>query len=109
MAVTAVASAVSNDNPFEADELGILRAERTQAEHGLGDMPLTVLSRGVPDDSSPAGRTGEDEHRRDQAALVALSRVGKHTIAKRSGHHIPLDEPELVVAAIRDVVVGRRR
>jgi hypothetical protein len=75
----------------------------------LGDMPLIVLSRGLPEDSSSAGRTGEDEHRKDQAALVALSRVGKHIIAKRSGHHIPLDEPELVVDAIRDVVAGPRR
>jgi pimeloyl-ACP methyl ester carboxylesterase len=99
---------ISNDNPVEAEELGILRSERTRTVHALGDMPLTVLSRGLPEDSSPAGRKGEDEHRTDQAALVALSRGGKHVIAKRSGHHIPLDEPELVVAAIRDVVGVRR-
>ena len=28
---------------------------------------------------------------------------------KRSGHHIPLDEPDLVVAAIRDVIAAERR
>jgi hypothetical protein len=39
-----------------------------------------------------------------QAALVTLSRIGKQVVAKRSGHHIPLDEPDLVVAAIRDVL-----
>jgi pimeloyl-ACP methyl ester carboxylesterase len=100
---------ISNDNPFEAEELGILRAQRTRTEHVLGDMPLIVLSRGLPQDSSAAGRTGEDEHRTDQATLVALSRVGKHIIGKRSGHHIPLDEPELVVAAIRDVVARPRQ
>lgn len=100
---------ISNDDPVEAEELALLRAERNRGEHVLGDMPLIVLSRGLPEDSSPAGRTGEDEHRRDQAGLVALSRVGKHIIAKRSGHHIPLDEPELVVDAIRDVVAGPRR
>lgn len=100
---------ISNDNPVEAEELAKLRSERTRTEHVLGDMPLTVLSRGLPEDSSPAGGKGEDEHRTDQAALVALSRGGKHVIGKRSGHHIPLDEPELVVAAIRDVVGGGRR
>src|SRR3954463_103410 len=104
-----VKMAISNDNPFEAEELGLLRAERTRTEHLLGDMPLIVLSRGLPEDSSPAGREGEEEHTGDQAALVALSRRGEHVIAKRSGHHIPLDEPELVVAAIRDVVGGQRR
>jgi pimeloyl-ACP methyl ester carboxylesterase len=100
---------ISNDNDFEAEELGILRTGRTRTEHVLGDMPLIVLSRGLPEDSSPAGRTGEEEHNRDQAGLVALSRIGKQVVAKRSGHHIPLDEPDLVVAAIRDVFAAARR
>jgi pimeloyl-ACP methyl ester carboxylesterase len=100
---------ISNDNSFEAEELGILRAERTRTEHVLGDMPLIVLSRGLSEDSSPAGRTREEEHSRDQASLIALSRAGKQVIAKRSGHHIPLDEPDLVVAAIRDAIAAARR
>lgn len=100
---------ISNDNDFEAEELGIFRAGRTRTAHVVGDMPLLVLSRGLPEDSSPAGRKGEEEHNKDQAALVALSRVGKQVVAKRSGHHIPLDEPDVVVAAIRDVLAAVRR
>lgn len=100
---------ISNDNPFEAEELGMLRAQRTRTAHVLGDLPLIVLSRGLPEDSTPAGQKGEEEHNRDQAELVALSRIGKQVVAKRSGHHIPLDEPELVVAAIRDVIAAARR
>jgi pimeloyl-ACP methyl ester carboxylesterase len=64
---------ISNDNPFEAEELGVLRAQRTRTAHVLGDLPLIVLSRGLPQDSSPAGQKGEEEHNRDQAVLVALS------------------------------------
>ena len=100
---------ITNDNPFEADELALLRAERTRREHPLGDLPLVVLSRGRAEDSSAAGRTGEEEHSKDQAALTALSRAGRQVIAKRSGHHIPLDEPDLVVAGIRDVIAAARR
>ena len=100
---------ISNDNPFEAEELGILRTERTRTEHVLGDIPLIVLSRGLPENSTPAGQAGEEEHNSDQAALVALSRIGKQVVAKRSGHHIPLDEPDLVVGAIRDVIAAARR
>jgi pimeloyl-ACP methyl ester carboxylesterase len=100
---------ISNDNPFEAEELGMLRAQRTRTAHVLGDLPLIVLSRGLPEDASPAGKTGEEEHNQDQAGLVALSRTGKQVVAKRSGHHIPLDEPDLVVAAIRDVLAAARR
>jgi hypothetical protein len=43
------------------------------------------------------------------ARAVALSRIGKQVVARRSGHHIPLDEPDLVVAAIRDVIPAARR
>ena len=100
---------ISNDNPVEAEELGILRAERTRTEHVLGDVPLIVLSRGLPEDASPAGQAFEAEHDSDQAALVALSSTGKQVIARRSGHHIPVDEPDLVVAAIRDVIAAVRR
>jgi pimeloyl-ACP methyl ester carboxylesterase len=100
---------ISNDNPFEADELEMLRQKRTRTEHVLGDTPLIVLSRGIPEDSSPAGQAGEQEHDSDQAALVALSRIGKRVVAKRSGHHIPLDEPDLVAAAIRDVIAAAHR
>ena len=100
---------ISNDNPFEADELALLRGQGTRTAHVLGVMPLIVLSRGLPEDSSPAGQTAETAHATDQARLVALSSVGKQVIAKRSGHHIPLDEPDLVVAAIRDVVAAARR
>lgn len=100
---------ISNDNPVEAEELGMLRAQRTLTAPVLSDLPLIVLSRGLPEDSSPAGRTGEEEHNRDQAELVALSRTGKQVLAKRSGHHIPLDEPDLVVTAIRDVLAAARR
>ena len=100
---------ITNDNPFEADELGMLRAQRTSKAHVLGDLALIVLSRGLPEDSSPAGQKGEEEHNRDQAGLVALSRIGAQVVAKRSGHHIPLDEPDLVVVAIRDVIAASRR
>jgi len=100
---------ISNDNPFEAEELALLRAQRTRTAPVLGDLPLIVMSRGLPEDSNPASQNFEEEHNRDQAGMVALSRVGKQVVAKRSGHHIPLDEPDLVVAAIRDVIAAVRR
>jgi len=100
---------ISNDNPFEGEELGTLRAQRTRTAYVLGDLPLIILSRGLPEDSSAAGRKGEEEHKSEQAELVALSRNGKQVVATRSGHHIPLDEPDLVVAAIRDVIQAATR
>ncbi len=45
-----------------------------------------------------------DERRGRQDALARRSARGRHIVAKQSGHWIPLDEPETVVAAIREVV-----
>jgi hypothetical protein len=65
-------------------------------------LPLVVLSRGRAEEDA----TGEEGHRREQTELVALSRSGRQVVAERSRHHIPLQEPELVVAAIRDVLAA---
>jgi len=104
-----VKHAASNDNPFEAEELAAMFAERSKKENLLGDMPLIVLSRGISEGEGPKAQANEEEHKRDQASLVSLSRRGKQVVALRSGHHIPLDEPDLVVAAIRDVLAASRK
>ena len=90
----------TNDNPFEGEELAAMLAERRKTPHPLGDLPLVVLSRGVPG-GDPAV---EDEHTKNQADLVRLSRRGTQVIARESGHQILLSQPDLVVAAIREVV-----
>lgn len=91
-------------NPFESDELADLRAERAKTQYPYADMPLVVLTRGVSDEQGPDSKVFEKEHREDHVALAKLSRNGKLIVAEHSGHHIQLDEPELVVTAIREVV-----
>jgi pimeloyl-ACP methyl ester carboxylesterase len=65
----------------------------------LGDRPLAVLTASGP--SSERVREQEEEARR--------SRRSRHVVAGSSGHWIPIDEPELVVEAIREVVTDVRR
>jgi pimeloyl-ACP methyl ester carboxylesterase len=60
------------------------------------DIPLTVISAG----NTPL--EGLAEHRE----IAQLSPRGEHMIAQRSGHWIQLDEPHLVVDAIRRAVTG---
>jgi pimeloyl-ACP methyl ester carboxylesterase len=100
-----VAAAV---NPFEHEELAELRS-RARGEHPLGELPLVVITRGLPDESGPDAQRLESEHRADQAAMARMSRRGTQIIAERSGHHVQLDQPALVVATIRGVVesIGR--
>ncbi|MEP7342017.1 MAG: alpha/beta hydrolase [Acidobacteriota bacterium] len=93
-------------NPFEHEELADLRAEAAKSKYPLGDMPLIVLTRGLSEEDTKAL---EEEHRRDHAAVAAMSRKGKLIIATRSGHHVQLDEPELVIQAIRDALAAVRK
>jgi pimeloyl-ACP methyl ester carboxylesterase len=92
----------------EADELAELHADRTKTEYLLGDLPLVVLTRGLSEDEGPDSKAFEEEHRRDHTALAAMSRKGKLVIATHSGHHVQLDEPDLVVSSIRDVLAAAR-
>ena len=63
------------------------------AAGGYGDLPLVTISSTNPG----------DYRLRQQEALARLSTRGRHLIATNSGHWIPLDQPELVVHAIREV------
>ena len=64
----------------------------------MRDIPLVVISAG----DQPAERLAE--HR----ALARLSAKGRHVVAEKSRHWIQLDQPELVTAAIQDVVDAAR-
>jgi pimeloyl-ACP methyl ester carboxylesterase len=78
---------------------------RTHSEHPLGSIPLIVLSKtpGVDD---------EEDYTPDQLAwdrdlqgqLATLSMNSEHMVVDHSGHHIQLDEPGAVIAAILRVV-----
>jgi len=74
----------------------------------FGDMPLIVISRGLPD---PSPLISDVDNQRAwevmqewQAELVGLSSEAKQVIAEESGHHIQLDQPELVIEAVREMV-----
>jgi pimeloyl-ACP methyl ester carboxylesterase len=47
--------------------------------------------------------------RKNQMELAQRSTQGKLVIVENSGHHIPHDQPGVVVDAIRDVVTDVRR
>jgi pimeloyl-ACP methyl ester carboxylesterase len=96
-----VAAAV---NPFTEEELAQLRAEHPNGEHAYGDLPLVVIARGKPEDDVPIGRAREEERTKEYVALATLSTRGTHVIAAQSGHHVQLEQPDLVVAAIRRVL-----
>lgn len=63
-----------------------------------GSLPLITIS---ATETNPA-------HRALHEALAGRSTRGRHTVARDSGHWIPLDEPETIVHAITEVVAAVR-
>jgi pimeloyl-ACP methyl ester carboxylesterase len=92
-------------NPFEAEELALMLADQKRVERSLSDIPLLVLTAGKAE-YGPAEQALEDDRRSTQAALANLSSKGKQIMAAESGHHIQLEQPELVVNSIRDLLMG---
>jgi pimeloyl-ACP methyl ester carboxylesterase len=67
---------------------------------GLGTVPLTVLTRASSSQRDwPIWAQMQDE-------LTTLSTDSEHITAPRAGHYIHVDEPDLVLKAIRDLVRG---
>jgi pimeloyl-ACP methyl ester carboxylesterase len=74
----------------------------------FGDLPLIVLSRGLQE---PNPLISEIDNQKMwevmqewQSELVGLSSQGKQVIAEQSGHNIQLDQPDLVIEAIREIL-----
>lgn len=74
-------------------------AAQVAATGAFGSLPLVILSASDP---SPTRIMDLD-------SVARLSSNGKHFVASKSGHWIQLDQPELVVEAIREVVQLTRR
>jgi pimeloyl-ACP methyl ester carboxylesterase len=96
------------------EELQAMHNARASRAFMLGDLPLIVLIGGKSDETPPGVSADEwarlaEEKREQKERLAELSRNSKVILAARSGHHIQLDEPELVVNAIRQVVRAARR
>jgi pimeloyl-ACP methyl ester carboxylesterase len=65
---------------------------------GYGDLPLVTIS-----------STDPGAYRlRQQDAMATLSTRGRHIMASQSGHWIPLDQPQVVIDAVKEVVTAAR-
>ena len=89
-------------NPVEVEEIVLLRKERMDTPQAYGDMPLIVITRGIPESDETAARA--EERRRAHKAIASASRRGRWLIAGKSGHHVQIDQPDVVIDAIRDVI-----
>ena len=101
------------ESDFWPEEAEHLASQRGPGKFPLGDVPLVVVTQGLHDfaqDIPDAARKQQriDEHHHLQADLLTLSRNSRQVIATKSGHHVPLEEPQAVIDAIRDVANAAR-
>ena len=73
----------------------ISQVRTARAQHSLGHLPLVVITHGKDLDASWQALQND---------LAGLSSNSTHVIASMSGHAIMFDQPDLVIAAIRQIV-----
>lgn len=77
-------------------------AGQLRSTEAFGNLPLIVLS--------ATGEIRDEATRRNwlekQAALTKLSAEGRQIVTEQSGHYIQLDQPALVIEAIRQTATG---
>jgi pimeloyl-ACP methyl ester carboxylesterase len=102
-ALGTVKHAAAYVNPFEAEELALMIAAIKDKEYPLGNLPLIVITAGR---AQYEDAQMQQDHTRSQAAMAKLSRNGKQIVATESGHHVHIDQPQLVTDAIRDLLAA---
>jgi len=82
-----------------------VNGELARATGNYGDLPLIVLSAGIQDqEEDPKLDHDHDWKLQLHAAMARRSSRGSHVVVVESGHDIPDEAPEAVIAAIRDVI-----
>ncbi len=93
-------------------ELGHMRLSAHQVRHknSLPDVPLFVIAH----DSRSTARTPRNRKKADlwlemQRELASRTRQARFVLADGSGHYVQLDQPDIVIDAIRSVVEMSRQ
>ena len=77
---------------------------KAQRRHPLRDVPLIVISHGIPD-APQAGPSGmEKAWQQEQVKLAKLVPGGRRIVATKSHHGIPDEQPGLIVQVIKSLL-----
>ena len=99
---------LADNGPYWADEFAAMYADSL---YSMGNKPIYVLSSGRDAFSKNTDSTMKAiwlEKLEQKEKMSNLSSNSKHIITTKSGHEIHLEEPELVINAIKEVIIGVR-
>jgi hypothetical protein len=88
---------------------------RSKKPNQLGKLPLVVLLTKPGFGNPPSGIAADEwkrvneEKRQQKIEFTNLSPNSKLIVAEKSGHHIHLDEPAVVIDAVRLLVEAARQ
>jgi pimeloyl-ACP methyl ester carboxylesterase len=90
-------------------------AEQARTANHINDKPLVVLTAGKPIDAALRATLNADDQRAYaqtwvndlQLRLMRLSARGKQVIVPDSGHDMPVERPDEIVEAVRDLCASR--
>jgi len=100
---------------FLAEELRSMYQARARTPSPLGNLPLIVLLPNAGYGNPPPGIDAEEwkqvneDKRRQKLEFSNLSHNSQLIVAEKSGHHIQLDEPQVVIDAVHLVVQSSRQ
>jgi pimeloyl-ACP methyl ester carboxylesterase len=84
-------------------------ADLVRSAGGLEEMPLIVLTQGRPIQDQQSSEAGVRRGWVDlQRQFAERSRHGRQVLVPDSGHGIPVEAPDAVIGAVREIVTGIR-
>jgi hypothetical protein len=103
----ALVKAVSAEMNWSPEDVADLYNHKGEPGYTLGAMPLIVLTRGKGGyDGRKDSLQLENERLQAQKDLTRLSTNSKQVIDMNSGHNIHVEDPAVVISAIKEVFVA---
>jgi len=105
---------VAHERDFLPEELRDLFAASAKKPDQLGNLPLVILLPKADYGDPPPGidaaewKRLNEEKRQQKLRFRNLSHDSRLIVAEHSGHHIQLDEPQVVIDAVRLIVDAAR-
>jgi pimeloyl-ACP methyl ester carboxylesterase len=99
--------AAQGEMDWSPEDVADMYAHRNEAGYKLGNIPLIVLTRGKGGfDGRQDSLQLENERLQAQEELAHLSSNSKHIIDINSGHNIHVEDPVMVIDAIKKVYMA---